>query len=273
MEPETTEVLEASKEENISKEVYNVDVTISEETTDIAEIHRGTVDNPFLYDAKINELERFILVNMFVAGKNASVQQVKLDQFISCVRRDLGGDIVDTLGVLSAIHNCLTTDEVNDKVLGWLKEVKSGQYTRLVAGITQLAENIGSGRIDLKNCNRSHLVKIKGIGYKTASMFLMYTRRNQNIACLDTHILKWLREETTTTNVPLATPVLKTEYNRLENIFIHYAKAANKSISEFDFEIWSRYRQKVAPSDSITVQEATVLITEPVSTASVESLF
>ena len=267
MEPETTEVLETSKE------AYNVDVTITEETADIPEIHRGTVDNPFLYDAPVNELEQFILVNMFVAGKNASIQQVKLDQFIGCVRRDLGGDIVDTLGVLSAIHNCLTTAEVNDKVLGWLKEVKAGQYTRLTHGIIQLAESIGSGKINLKTCDRSGLVRIKGIGYKTASMFLMYTRRRLTVACLDTHILKYLREETKVQNVPMATPSFRPEYRRLENEFISIARNLNKSVAELDFEIWSRYRQKVNTSDSVTVQESTVLITEPVSTASVESFF
>jgi len=274
MSPETytEEVAQTSQNDNSSNEVYNIEVNTVEEPVEIAEIHRGTVDNPFLYDAQARELERFILVNMFVAGKNASVQQVKLDQFIGCVRRDLGEHVVDTLGVLSAIHNCLANDEINDKLMGWLKEVKAGQYNRLASGIAQLAENIGSGAIDLKNCNRSQLVKIKGIGYKTASMFLMYTRRNQNIACLDTHILKWLREETKTAYVPLTTPVIQSEYRRLEAEFIRYARTANKTIAEFDFEIWSRYRQKATPSDSIPVQESTVVITEQVSTASVESL-
>lgn len=259
--------------ENISKEVYTIEVTSSEETTEISDTHRGTVDNPFLFDAKVPELEKFVLVNMFVAGKNASVQQAKLDQFVNCVRRDLGEHIVDTLGVLSAIHNTLTNDEVNDKVLGWLKEVKSGQYSRLTNGIVQLAEHIGAGKIDLKNCNRAQLTKIKGIGYKTASMFLMYTRRNgPPVACLDTHILKYLREETQTPNVPLTTPVVRAEYRRLEDAFLAIVRTTGKSVAEFDFEIWSRYRQKVNTSDSVPVQESTVVITEPVSTGAVEAL-
>lgn len=265
----------ASVGETISKEVYNVEVITTEETTDIPETHRGTVDNPFLSaaTATVAELEQFILVNMFVAVKNASIQQVKLDQFVACVRRDIGSEVVDTLGVLSAIHNTLTNEEVNDKVLGWLKEVKSGQYTRLTAGILQLAANIGSGTIDLKTCNRTHLTSIKGIGYKTASMFLMYTRPNMSVACLDTHILKYLREEANVMNVPLSTPSVRAEYQRLEKEFIRIARTLNKSIPELDFEIWSKYRQKVDTSDSVTTQESTVLITEPVATASVESAF
>lgn len=261
-------------ENTTSKEVYNIEVTTSEETTEISDIHRGTVDNPFLFDAKVSELEKFILVNMFVAGKNASVQQAKLDQFVNCVRRDLGEHIVDALGVLSAIHNSLANDEVNDKVLGWLKEVKAGQYSRLTNGIVQLAEHIGAGKIDLKNCNRAQLIKIKGIGYKTASMFLMYTRRNgPAVACLDTHILKYLREETQTPDVPMTTPVVKAEYQRLEAAFLAIVRATGKSVAEFDFEIWSRYRQKVNTSDSVPVQESTVIINEPVATGSADSLF
>lgn len=266
METQQSEDIDSTQDETISKEVYNVDVNISEETTDIPEFHRGTVDNPFMYDASLPELERFILINMFVAGKNASVQQVKLDQFIGCVRRDIGENIVDTLGVLSAIHNTIPSAEVNDKVLAWLKEVKSGQYSRLTSGTLQLAEWIGSGQINLKNCNRAQLVKIKGIGYKTASMFLMYTKRNFTGACLDTHILKYLRDETSVQNVPNSTPVTKAEYQRLEAEFLKIVKASNKSVAEFDFEIWSRYRQKVNTENSSDVVTATVTVTEPVST-------
>ena len=257
---------EPTQNETISKEVYNVDVNISEETTDIPAFHRGTVDNPFLYDASLAELERFILINMFVAGKNASIQQVKLDQFIGCVRRDIGEHVVDTLGILSAIHNTIPSAEVNDKVLGWLKEVKAGQYSRLTYGIIQLADWIGAGKIDLCACSRDQLAKIKGIGYKTASMFLMYTRRYFDGACLDTHILKYLRDETPVQNVPYRTPATREDYLRLEREFLNIAIAYNKSIAEFDFEIWSRYRQKVNTETSSDIVTATVTVTDPVST-------
>lgn len=248
-------VFEAELNQNISEDLYNIEVNNPEETTDIPEIHRGTVDNPFLYEAPVPELEKFLLVNMFVAGKNASIQQTKLDQFINCARRDLGAYVVDTLGILSAIHNTLTNTEINDKVLEWLKEVKAGQYTRLTNGIVHLATSIGSGAIDLKVCTRAGLVKIKGIGLKTASMFLMYTRRNSQYACLDTHILKYLREEVGTDNVPLTTPSVKSEYVRLETVFRNCAALENKPIAVFDFEIWSRYRHKIDEPAGVAVQD------------------
>lgn len=267
---ETTESVDCEPTQDLvgtSKEVYNVEITTSEETAYITDFHRGTVDNPFLYAASLPELERFILVNMFVAGKNASVQQAKLDQFIGCVRRDLGADIVDTLGVLSAIHNSIPEAEAESNILAWLKEVKSGQYSRLTSGIMQLAIWIGSGKINLQSCTRAELVKIKGIGYKTASMFLMYTRRNFTGACLDTHILKYLRDETSVQNVPDSTPVTRTEYRRLEDEFLKIVRASNKSIAELDFEIWSRYRQKVNNEASIDVVTSTVSVTESSATA------
>jgi hypothetical protein len=268
MEPNQSGTLEAAQVESTSAGAYNIDVISTEETTDIPEIHRGTVDNPFLYDAGIPELEKFILVNMFVAGKNASIQQLKLDQFVDCVRRDLGDYVVDTLGVLSAINNCLTSATLNDTVLGWLKEVKAGQYTRLTTGIIQLAEYIGAGKLDLKKCTRGDLVRVKGIGWKTASMFLLYTRRNAKTACLDTHILKYLREEAAIPDVPLTTPTIKSDYIRLEAAFLEIVRLAGKTVAEFDFEIWSRYRQKVNHADITSVQKSTVVITEEVATAS-----
>jgi len=101
---------------------------------------------------------------------------------------------------------------------------------------------------------------------------LLYTRRNLAVACLDTHILKYLREETQTPNVPLTTPNVKLEYRRLEDAFLRIVQASNKSVAEFDFEIWSRYRQKVNTSDSIPVQASTVVTNELVSTGSVDAL-
>jgi thermostable 8-oxoguanine DNA glycosylase len=129
-----------------------------------------------------------------------------------------------------------------------------------------LAEWIGSGQINLQDCNRAQLVKIKGIGYKTASMFLMYTKRNFAGACLDTHILKYLRDETPVQNVPESTPITKAEYKRLEDEFLKIVRASGKKVAEFDFEIWSRYRQKVNTETSSDIVTANVTVTEPVST-------
>jgi thermostable 8-oxoguanine DNA glycosylase len=236
-----TDMLEDEVETNNTAEL-KAENDVGTEDIEITDFHPGTVDNPFIYGAKAPELEKFILLNMFVAGKNATIQQKKLDQFIACVKKDIGEFAVDTLGVISAIHNTLTTQEMPDKIMGWLQEVKAGQYRRLCAGIIQACEGIGGGKINLTNCTRKQLLTIKGIGRKTSSMFLMYTRKDWRGACLDTHILKFLREEGGCPEAPLSTPSTLDMYTKYENKFIYLAQQAGKSIADYDFEIWSRYR-------------------------------
>ncbi len=235
MEIETPDVLEDEEESavNVNDEIV------------IPDTHQGTVDNPFLYNASSMQLEQFLLTNVFVAGKNASIQQQKLNQFIACVKRDIGAYAVETIGVLSAINAAIPTDSLKDKVTEWLKEIKAGQYSRISQCVYQICTKIKQGKLNLQTCSRSTLVSIKGIGLKTASMFLMYTRSGWPGACLDTHILKYLKEKGVD-NVPTQTPTIDSEYFRLERIFIDMASKELKTVANFDYEIWSSYRQKVA---------------------------
>lgn len=224
-------------------ECNDLDNTAIADEKEITDFHRGTVDNPFLFKATKAELEKFLLTCVFVAGKNASVQQKKLDQFVDCVRRDLGSYSTDNLGVISTIYNALPVAEIADRVDGWLKEVKSGQYSRIGGCIVALCDKIGAGKISTTGCNRGNLSAIKGIGYKTASFYLLYTRHNWGGACLDTHILRWLREDQNLPNIPEVTPHTKEEYIRVENIFLKVAEKLKKSVPDLDFEIWSKYRK------------------------------
>lgn len=213
---------------------------------DAPEFHPGTVDNPFLYEASKYQLEKFLLTNVFVAGKNATVQQQKLDQFIDCVKRDLGSYSVDTMGPISAIYAGVSTEQLKDTVMEWLKEVKAGQYNRISVCIESLANTVGRGYIDLKSTTRKTLVGVKGIGLKTASMFMLYTHKGWGGAVLDTHILKYLRDELKMENVPDSTPTTAQAYYLLERAFLDHAQATQKKVADLDFEIWSKYRKKVA---------------------------
>jgi hypothetical protein len=219
------------------------------EETVLETVLAGTVDNPFLFDATPDELEKFLLTNIFVAGKNASVQQKKLEQFINIAKRELGEYAVNSLGVLSAIHHGILEADLATTVKAWLLEAKTGQYSRIGSGILYASNRIGSNKLDLKKCKRENLVGIPGVGYKTASMFLMYTRKGWTGACLDTHILKYMREELQLADIPVSTPMLKTDYERLEKLFVATVtpilQEKQQTIAEFDFDIWSRYRVKV----------------------------
>lgn len=219
---------------------------------EITDFHPGTVDNPFIKNGTPQQLEKFLLTCVFVAGKNASVMQKKVDLFEECVRRDIGSFTVNELGIISAIHNSYNKEEAREKIAFWLQEVKSGQYGRIANCIMSLCEGVGGGIIKLKSCTRAKLTGIKGVGLKTASLFLMYTRAQWSGACLDTHILKWMREECKMEDVPLSTPSNRNEYIRLEKLYMDKAASLGKPLADLDFEIWSKYRKQPHVSKEVT---------------------
>lgn len=98
-----------------------------------------------------------------------------------------------------------------------------------------------SANLNLRKCTVDELESINGIGPKTARCFLIHTRKNQPYAGLDTHILKYLRDQGH--EVPKSTPNGK-RYRDLEQIFLGYVKKSGKSVAEFDLAIWNEYRSK-----------------------------
>lgn len=220
-----------------------------EVSTDINDYVPGTVDNPFLYNASNEQLQQFLLTILFVAGKNAKVQQEKVHKFISIVKRDLGAMTVENMGIFMAIYAATKSDaDAKSTITTWLKEARVGQYTRLTAAIQHVGERMAERKLNLRKCKRPNLNGIPGVGYKSASMFLLYTRKNWEGACLDTHILKYLKEVVKMDNVPDSTPQIKAEYERLEAGFIQAIKSvadfSGKTTAEIDFAIWSSYRKK-----------------------------
>lgn len=223
-----------------------IDTIEDEEDTniEITKFHPGTVDNPYLYDGTQAEREQFLLTCIFVAGKNAAIQQNKVLEFIEAARRDVGSFIVDSMGIFSALHNASASeDELKETVGRLLKEVKVGQYARITKCIVATCAGVGSGRINIASCNRPQLTALPGIGYKTASFFMLYTRKGWKGACIDTHILKWMREEQGLPNIPDRTPSLKDKYFEVEQLFLEQAKILKKPVAQLDFEIWSKYRK------------------------------
>jgi len=87
--------------------------------------------------------------------------------------------------------------------------------------------------INLKVCTREELVKkVKGIGYKLASMFLRNTR-GKDYAVLDVHIKRWLKNK----------GYKFRNYIEAEGIFRKLAKDMNMSIYDLDMKIWQENRR------------------------------
>lgn len=194
----------------------------------------GNVENPFLFDATESELDAFIMVCMVVAGKNARIQQDKLWLFMSNLGYDPG-----TPGLLNHLHE-MSGEELERE----LRNVRMGQYRRLVRGLKYFADLRVNGGLNLRTCLREDLTAIPGIGLKTASFFLLYTRLGiADMACLDTHILKFMRDSGLDASAPSNTPV-PDRYLELERKFVDLCAEAGRTVPSVDFDIWSFYSTK-----------------------------
>lgn len=172
------------------------------------------------YDRSDAELEEFLLFCAVVAGKTATVQAKLLD------------------GMLSGVFGSSPFDKIkrllrNDTLMEALKMSRLGQYRRLHNFMEDAI------KVDLRNCNVTDLEKIRGCGPKTARMFLMHSRPRQRLAAIDTHVLKYLKENGV--KVPKATPPAGKSYEALEEEFLKLADRSGMSVADFDLQVWSRY--------------------------------
>ena len=176
------------------------------------------------YDRNKGELEEFLLFCIVVAGKTAKTQAKKLEKFLSLA--DIGNTPFDK------VRRMMVLGELEEN----LRKVGMGQYSKLVRSLSEIV------RVEPQTCMIEDLEAITGIGPKTARFFLLHSRKDQKIAVLDTHILKWMRDELGL-NVPKSTPSKK-KYLELEKIFISHCELYSKDIAELDLEIWNKYSRK-----------------------------
>jgi thermostable 8-oxoguanine DNA glycosylase len=172
------------------------------------------------------DLELFAVFAVCVAGKNAQQTADKVNDHF----RDVATP-TKQLTPFEAIKNL-----VNIKVfVAYLKMAKMGQYRRIYRALRDLVE---SG-IDLKTCTVEELEAIHGIGPKTSRFIIMHSRPNQRLATLDTHILRWMRDQGIET--PKATPQSKKLYKELEQKFLTLCDKCAILPSQLDLKIWKQY--------------------------------
>jgi len=168
------------------------------------------------------ELQEFLLFCICVAGKTAWQIAKKVDSLIkvSCLST---GD--------SDIFLSLSKQ---DDLYSFLISRKIGNYKKHTRCFRELIK----ANLDLRTSSVEDLEKIHGIGPKTARYFVLHSRDNSRVACLDRHVLKWLGEKGH--KVPKSTPS-GNKYKQLESIFIKEADMQNISISKLDLNIWNLY--------------------------------
>jgi len=167
-----------------------------------------------------------LLFCIAVAGKNADRTAENLDSLLRW------GNMVWAGTPFSVVKSIQQHDSLADI----MKDFGFGCYRVKSKGFLQAADSA----LDLRTCSVDQLEQLHGVGMKTARFFVLHTRKNARVACLDTHVLKWLGYYTGY-DVPQHTPSRK-KYLELEQIFLKIADVMNISPADLDLKIWNKQR-------------------------------
>ena len=191
------------------------------------------------YNRTKSELECFLLFCIVVAGKTAYIQARKLDEFLTSVhtRLMMPEHINPFQSLKSAEQHGILFEEI--------KKAKLGQYKKIYSGFKYISEK----EYNLNKMTPEILEKIPGVGMKTSRFFLLHSDifYTNKIAILDTHILKFIKENIDE-RAPKSTPVIPLTYRFWEDMFLRWCSDNNKNMAEFDLEVWKSYA-RVAKND------------------------
>lgn len=185
------------------------------------------------YNRTDDELAEFWLFCLAVAGKKATMIAKKVDQFLEPARAP--NQIFK--GYFSWLFYMANSGNCGSNLSHSLRSVKMGKYALLERGY---AESAAKGIDWFRTASAEDIRKdITGAGYKTSRFFTLHSRANEQVAVIDTHMLKYLNH-IGAPNVPDGIPN-GSDYLRLEKILL--AEAAKKKIAmaDFDLKIWSHY--------------------------------
>jgi thermostable 8-oxoguanine DNA glycosylase len=192
----------------------------------------GNVD-PVNIPEAMDELDReyWLLFSICVANKSAEQTDKKMRLFMALSCKVSPFDKVRDL----------IAQGVLDKAL---HIIKFGQYRRIEKAFRAVVD------LDLKTLEAAQpdeaadmLMKIPGIGPKTARMYLMYAfpAHADLWAPLDTHVLKFLRSQGY--DAPKSTPPRGILYDTLERAFRREAEKRGMTMRELDTAVWTAYSE------------------------------
>jgi hypothetical protein len=182
------------------------------------------------YDLSPERLEETFLFCIGVAGKPALTTARLLEDLLRTAHARRSK--TPWMNPFQALKKYKTVESMIDL----LKASRFGCFTLKGRGFHFI---VNSG-LDLRTCTAEQLYECPGVSMKTAKFFVMHTRRNQEIACLDTHVLKWFRD-LGYEDVPKGSPQNPKVYRKWEDIFLAEAKKRNKVAADLDLEIWNHY--------------------------------
>ncbi len=184
------------------------------------------------YNRKRGELEEFLLFCIVVAGKTAYIQAQKLESFLKSVNTRLM--LPDNVNPFQTIKSA----EQHGILFEEIKIAKLGQYKKIYSGFKYISER----EYNLNRMTPQILEEIPGVGMKTSRFFLLHsdTFYQDKIAILDTHILKFIKENIDE-RAPKSTPVIPITYRFWESMFLDWCLKNNKNVADFDLEVWKSY--------------------------------
>ena len=167
-----------------------------------------------------------------MAGKTAYIQAEKLEQFLCSVNKRLmlPDHVIPFQTIKSAEQHGILFEEI--------KLAKLGQYKKIFSGFKYISER----EYNLNRMTPKILEEIPGVGMKTSRFFLLHsdTFYKDKIAILDTHILKFIKENIDE-KAPKSTPVIPLTYRYWEDMFLDWCEKNNKNVADFDLEVWKSY--------------------------------
>jgi thermostable 8-oxoguanine DNA glycosylase len=183
------------------------------------------------FDRNDYDLEEFMIFCIMVAGKKATTMARLLDNILSQMHAEVDPQReLKPFGLIDRWINCNPSKDLGE----YLKNNGVGCYNHRAKAIICLID----AALDLRTCTIEDLEELYGVGQKTSRFFLMCNRPDIKAAILDRHILRYLNE--LGHNVPLNTPTSKSDYNRIERIFLQEAENNNIDPMEFDYGIWKK---------------------------------
>lgn len=184
------------------------------------------------YNRKKEELEEFLLFCIVVAGKTAYIQAQKLEDFLKSINIRL--KMPEPTSPFQSLKSANEHGILMEEIL----RAKLGQYKKIYNGFKYITER----EYDLTRMTPEQLELIPGVGMKTSRFFLLHSDvcYKDNIAILDTHILKFIKENIDD-RAPKSTPTIAVKYTYWEDRFLHWCKLNNKNVAEFDLETWKKY--------------------------------
>ena len=181
------------------------------------------------YNLSDSELEEHLLFWVCAAGKNGTVAARNLEKLLSAIT-------YNNISPFKIIRKVLDTN-IPTPLVDLMKWAGIGCYNHKARTFSELVNS----NLDLRTCTTDDLEAIYGIGMKTSRCFILHTRKNAQVAGLDTHMLKHLAA-LGISGVPKSTPGTKKLYIRLENEVLRLAKEAGVTPAEYDLQVWNRYK-------------------------------